>query len=67
MGIDEIRKHEYVLTPGRYVGTEAAEEEDEPFSKKMERLAETLRVQTGKSSQLDAAIANNLKELGYDR
>ena len=63
--IDEIRKHGHVLTPGRYVGAEAAEEDAEPFEEKMRRLAATLRQQMNDAKQLDAAISTNLKELGY--
>jgi type I restriction enzyme M protein len=65
--LDDIRKHGYVLTPGRYVGAEAAEEDDEPFEDKMARLAATLRAQQAEAAKLDAAIAANLKELGYGR
>jgi type I restriction enzyme M protein len=63
--IDDIRQHGHVLTPGRYVGAEAAEEDDEPFDEKMKRLTATLRQQTAEAAKLDAAIAANLKELGY--
>ena len=35
---DEIAQHGYVLTPGRYVGAEEVEEDDEPFEEKMQRL-----------------------------
>ena len=63
--LDDIRKHGHVLTPGRYVGAEAAEEDAEPFDDKMKRLAATLRQQTEQAAKLDAAIAANLKELGY--
>lgn len=63
--LEEIRKHGYVLTPGRYVGAEAQEEDDEPFDGKMVRLAATLRQQQAEAARLDAAIAANLKELGY--
>jgi type I restriction enzyme M protein len=63
--IDEIRKHGHVLTPGRYVGAEAAEEDAEPFDKRMRRLAAALREQQAEAATLDAAIAANLKELGY--
>jgi type I restriction enzyme M protein len=65
--LDDIRKHGYVLTPGRYVGAEAADEDDEPYEDKMKRLAATLREQTKEASKLDAAIAANLKELGFGR
>jgi type I restriction enzyme M protein len=63
--IDEIRKHGHVLTPGRYVGAEAQEDDGEPFEEKMRRLAVQLREQMTEAAKLDAAIAANLKELGY--
>jgi type I restriction enzyme M protein len=63
--LDDIRKHGHVLTPGRYVGAEAAEEDAEPFEEKMKRLTTTLRQQQTEAAKLDATIAANLKELGY--
>ena len=63
--LDDIRSHGHVLTPGRYVGAEAVEEDEEPFEEKMTRLAATLREQQAEAVKLDAAIAANLKELGY--
>jgi len=63
--LDDIRKHGHVLTPGRYVGAEAAEDDGEPFQEKMQRLSATLREQQAEAAKLDAAIAANLKELGY--
>jgi len=63
--LDDIRKHGHVLTPGRYVGAEAAEDDGEPFEEKMKRLTATLRDLQAKAAELDAAIAANLKELGY--
>jgi type I restriction enzyme M protein len=63
--LDEIRKHGHVLTPGRYVGAEAQEDDGEPFEEKMKRLTATLREQQAEAARLDAAIADNLKELGY--
>jgi type I restriction enzyme M protein len=62
---DEIRKHGHVLTPGRYVGAEAPEDDGEPFEEKMRRLTATLRDQQAEAVKLDAAIAANLKGLGY--
>jgi type I restriction enzyme M protein len=61
----DIRKHGHVLTPGRYVGAEAAENDREPFEEKMKRLTATLREQQAEAAKVDAAIAANLKELGY--
>lgn len=63
--LEEIQKHDYVLTPGRYVGAEEQEEDAEPFDDKMKRLAATLREQITESHKLDAIIEANLKELGY--
>jgi type I restriction enzyme M protein len=64
--IDEIRKHGYVLTPGRYVGAVAEDEDDEPFDEKMQRLTAQLREQMAEARRLEEAIWRNLKELGYD-
>jgi type I restriction enzyme M protein len=61
----DIRKHGHVLTPGLYVGTEEAEDDGEPFEDKMRRFTTTLRQQQTEAAKLDAAIAANLKELGY--
>ena len=63
--LDDVRGHGHVLTPGRYVGAEAVEDDGEPFEEVMARLAETLREQQAEAAKLDAAIAANLKELGY--
>jgi len=63
--LDEIRKHGHVLTPGRYVGSEAAEDDGEPFADKMQRLSAQWREQQHEAARLDAAIEANLKELGY--
>jgi type I restriction enzyme M protein len=63
--LEEIRKHGYMLTPGRYVGAEAQEDDGEPFEEKMKRLTATLREQQAEAKKLDTAIAANLKELGY--
>ena len=63
--LEDIRKHGYVLTPGRYVGAEAAEDDGEPFEEKMKRLVAQLREQQTEALRLDAAIARNLQELGF--
>jgi type I restriction enzyme M protein len=63
--LDEIRKHGHVLTPGRYVGAEAAEDDGEPFEEKMKRLTAALCEQIAEGRKLDVAIEANLKELGY--
>jgi type I restriction enzyme M protein len=64
--LDDIRKHGHVLTPGRYVGAEAAEDDDEPFAEKMKRLSAELKEQSEAAARLDKAIWENLKMLGYE-
>jgi type I restriction enzyme M protein len=63
--LEDIRKHGHVLTPGRYVGAAAAEDDGEPFEEKMKRLATTLREQQVEAAKLDAAITFALQEMGY--
>ncbi|MXX06328.1 MAG: SAM-dependent DNA methyltransferase [Gammaproteobacteria bacterium] len=63
--LEEIGRHNHVLTPGRYVGAAAAEDDGEPFDDKMKRLVAQLRGQRAEGMKLDAAIAANLKSLGY--
>jgi len=63
--LEEIASHSYVLTPGRYVGAEELEEDDEPFEEKMARLTKTLEAQFAESAKLEAAIRENLKGLGF--
>ena len=64
--LDEIKEHEYVLTPGRYVGSEAEEEDNDNFEAKMVRLTAELSEQFTKSHDLEAKIKENLKKIGYE-
>jgi type I restriction enzyme M protein len=66
MTLEEIRAHQYVLTPGRYVGAAEAEEDGEPFEEKMLRLVANLEVQFAEGARLEKAIRTNLSGLGYD-
>ena len=63
--LEEVSKHGHVLTPGRYVGAEAQEDDGEPFEDKMKRLVSQLREQQDNTAKLDAAIADNLTMLGF--
>jgi type I restriction enzyme M protein len=63
--MDDIAKHAYVLTPGRYVGAADLEDDSEPFEEKMARLSALWKEQRAAATKLDAAIEANLKELGY--
>jgi type I restriction enzyme M protein len=61
----EIAAHNFVLTPGRYVGSEGVEDDGEKFGEKMDRLAATLTEQFAESAKLEKMIKANLKGLGY--
>ncbi len=63
---DEIAGHEYVLTPGRYVGAEEEEGDGEPFEEKMKRLTATLATQFADGAKIQKEIQKNLRGLGYE-
>jgi type I restriction enzyme M protein len=63
--LEEIGTHGYVLTPGRYVGAEEVEDDDEAFEEKMLHLTQKLEQQFEESARLEAAIRENLRGLGY--
>ncbi len=62
---EDIRTKGHVLTPGRYIDAEDAEDDGIPFEEKMQALSASLRKQIRESARLDAVIAANLEELGY--
>lgn len=62
---DEIKANDYVLTPGRYVGASAVEDDGILFETKMLELSQILYAQMQKSEKLDATIRKNLEVLGY--
>jgi type I restriction enzyme M protein len=62
----EIAEHGHVLTPGRYVGAEAVEDDDEGFEAKMQALTEKLGEQMAKGAELDLVIRQKLGGLGYE-
>ncbi len=63
---EEIRTHQHVLTPGRYVGAEDVEDDGEPFEEKMTRLVATLEEQFAEGARLETVIRKNLGDLGYE-
>ena len=64
--LDEIKKHDFVLTPGRFVGAQEQEDNGEPFAEKMARLTGQLREQFAESDRLEAEIKRNLRRIGYE-
>jgi type I restriction enzyme M protein len=63
-GLDEVSSHDYILTPGRYVGAELAEDDDELFAEKMARLTSELAGQFAESTKIEAEIKENLLKIG---
>lgn len=64
--LEEIEKHDFVLTPGRYVGAPDEEGDGEPFADKMARLTAQLKEQFEKSTDLEEQVKQNLAGLGYE-
>jgi type I restriction enzyme M protein len=64
--LDDIREHNHILTPGRYVGAPPAKDDGEPFEEKMTRLTSELSEQFVESRRLEDEIRKNLKGLGFD-
>lgn len=64
--LEDIAKQDYILTPGRYVGIEEAEDDGEPFEEKMTRLAAELSELFAKSHELEDEIRKKLGAIGYD-
>ncbi len=62
--LDEIDEHDYVLTPGRYVGAEDVEEDAEPYEEKLARLRAALLADFDESERLEKLIKSRLQELG---
>jgi len=63
--LEEVEKHNFILTPGRYVGIEEVEEDDEVFEEKMKRLTSELSKQMEESKRLDEEIKKNLVSIGF--
>jgi len=61
--LDEVQAHDYKLTPGIYVGTQADDEESEAYAEKMPRLVEELRALFARSDELQAQILADLEGL----
>ena len=63
--IEEVRNSNYVLMPGRYVGTEEAEVDGVPFEEKMQVLTTKLAEQFAQGAELEEQIRLNLKSIGF--
>ena len=63
---DEVEKNGFVLTPGRYVGSDYIDDDDEVFDEKMARLTVDLSGQFKQSKELEERIKANLKVIGFE-
>ena len=66
VSLEEVRKNNFVLTPGRYIDFKDEEDDGEEFEVKMKKLTSDLKEQMVKASELDTLIKENLKLLGYE-
>ena len=64
--IQDVRKNNYVLTPGRYIDFKEVAEDGIAFEDKMQTLSATLSAQMQKANELDEAIKLNLSKIGYE-
>ena len=62
----EIAAQDYILTPGRYVGIEEADEEEESFEDEMESLTTDLADMFAQSGKLEEEIRQRLGEIGWE-
>ena len=62
--IEGIKKQGFVLAPGRFVGAELQEPDDEPFEEKYLRLLDELEMSFAEGERLTALVKNKLKEMG---
>lgn len=58
--LEEVTQHNFVLTPGRYVGAGAIEDDGEPFEEKFDRLMGQLREQFAEGRRLEDEIEKRL-------
>ncbi len=63
---EDIKKQDYILTPGRYVGIEEQEDDGEPFEDKMKRLTSELSEMFAQSNTLQDEIKKNLASIGFE-
>ena len=61
--LEEIVKHDFVLTPGRYVGVEEREADDEPIDEKIERLTKELFAEFDRGRELEEEVRRRLEAL----
>ena len=66
VSLEVVKKHGYVLSPGRHVGAAPQEDDGELFEGKMRRLVAQLSEQHARSAEIESNIVANLSKLGYE-
>jgi type I restriction enzyme M protein len=64
--IKEVEENNYVLTPGRYVGTEDIEDDGISFEEKVAEISQNLSAHFKESIELQDRIKQNLKKVGIE-
>ena len=64
VGCADIANGDYILTPGRYVGSATVEHDGEPFKERFVSLTATLDEHFKRSHQLEELIRANLEHIG---
>jgi type I restriction enzyme M protein len=59
--LEEMREHGHVLTPGRYVGAEEVEDDEEPFEDKLKRLRAKIEEQFAEARRLEQQVLDSLR------
>ncbi|MBR0369275.1 MAG: type I restriction-modification system subunit M [Methanobrevibacter sp.] len=65
-GLEEIKKHDFILTPGRYVGFKPEEDDGIPFEVKMISLTKELSELFKESNELEEKIRKSLGDIGFE-
>jgi type I restriction enzyme M protein len=63
--LQDIQAQDFILTPGRYVGIAAQEDDGEPFKDKMDRLTSELSELFKESHRLEDEIRKQLGSIGF--
>ncbi len=63
--IEEVRKNNYVLTPGRYIDVREEEDDGVVFGDKMTKLISELKEQMALSKTIDKQLSDSLLLTGY--
>lgn len=64
--IEEVKKHGFVLTPGRFVGIPDAEDDVTSFGERMTDLTTKLKEQMAKEQELNSEIKKQLAKIGFE-